>query len=360
MIMRSAFLRPQDVPRIERGEDLGYTPGWDLITAVDQAGRSVARVVSFAPDRALVVFDARDPPQWFQGELVFPSESGLGPVRAQQIGPASRHLAGDHVASVEIVGSTLAVARLQLAWLRGRVRRGEVLPPVTRHVQFEHIREPRRVSRIMALLREIEAPVTVQGTGGDGPVVRGRLDKSGALLLPWHRTARMAAPLRVWACGYNSVYELVWPDSSAFAAEPREIVRVRRRAHRRVAAPPRITVEFQHPLWPELTATRRVLDVSAGGLSFSTDSAADALFPGLQLNVSVQWKRGRRYRFRGVVRHCSPGTKSGEDTCGVSLHAADDDLRNQLVPINKRYPLSVLMDACSGYLLAKGRRLSFE
>ena len=44
----------------------------------------------------------------------------------------------------------------------------------------------------------------------------------------------------------------------------------------------------------------------------------------------------------------------------VSLHAADDRLRNELVPINKRYPLSMLMDACSGYLLAKGRRLSFE
>ncbi|MEQ1785664.1 MAG: 23S rRNA (adenine(2503)-C(2))-methyltransferase RlmN [Acidimicrobiales bacterium] len=44
----------------------------------------------------------------------------------------------------------------------------------------------------------------------------------------------------------------------------------------------------------------------------------------------------------------------------VSLHAADDELRNTLVPINKRYPLSTLMDACSGYLLAKGRRLSFE
>ena len=44
----------------------------------------------------------------------------------------------------------------------------------------------------------------------------------------------------------------------------------------------------------------------------------------------------------------------------VSLHAADDELRNQLVPINKRYPLSTLMDACSGYLQAKGRRLSFE
>jgi 23S rRNA (adenine2503-C2)-methyltransferase len=44
----------------------------------------------------------------------------------------------------------------------------------------------------------------------------------------------------------------------------------------------------------------------------------------------------------------------------VSLHAADDALRDELVPINRRYPLSVLMDACAGYLQAKGRRLSFE
>lgn len=44
----------------------------------------------------------------------------------------------------------------------------------------------------------------------------------------------------------------------------------------------------------------------------------------------------------------------------VSLHAADDALRNELVPINRRYPLSTLMDACAGYLQAKGRRLSFE
>jgi 23S rRNA (adenine2503-C2)-methyltransferase len=44
----------------------------------------------------------------------------------------------------------------------------------------------------------------------------------------------------------------------------------------------------------------------------------------------------------------------------VSLHAADDELRDELVPINRRYPLSTLMDACAGYLQAKGRRLSFE
>jgi 23S rRNA (adenine2503-C2)-methyltransferase len=44
----------------------------------------------------------------------------------------------------------------------------------------------------------------------------------------------------------------------------------------------------------------------------------------------------------------------------VSLHAADDDLRDRLVPVNKRYPLGMLARACQRYLDAKRRRLSFE
>jgi 23S rRNA (adenine2503-C2)-methyltransferase len=44
----------------------------------------------------------------------------------------------------------------------------------------------------------------------------------------------------------------------------------------------------------------------------------------------------------------------------VSLHAANDELRDELVPINRRYPLPVLLDACRTYVEAKGRRLSFE
>jgi 23S rRNA (adenine2503-C2)-methyltransferase len=44
----------------------------------------------------------------------------------------------------------------------------------------------------------------------------------------------------------------------------------------------------------------------------------------------------------------------------VSLHAANDRLRDELVPINRRYPLDALMTACDDYLAAKGRRLSFE
>jgi 23S rRNA (adenine2503-C2)-methyltransferase len=53
-------------------------------------------------------------------------------------------------------------------------------------------------------------------------------------------------------------------------------------------------------------------------------------------------------------------TESLPVNLAVSLHAADDELRERLVPINARYPLEELAEACADYLQAKGRRLSFE
>jgi 23S rRNA (adenine2503-C2)-methyltransferase len=44
----------------------------------------------------------------------------------------------------------------------------------------------------------------------------------------------------------------------------------------------------------------------------------------------------------------------------VSLHAATDDLRNELIPINRRYPLDSLMQVCHEYVRLTGRRISFE
>jgi 23S rRNA (adenine2503-C2)-methyltransferase len=44
----------------------------------------------------------------------------------------------------------------------------------------------------------------------------------------------------------------------------------------------------------------------------------------------------------------------------VSLHAANDESRDALIPMNRRYPLEQLMSACSDYLAVKGRRISFE
>jgi len=44
----------------------------------------------------------------------------------------------------------------------------------------------------------------------------------------------------------------------------------------------------------------------------------------------------------------------------VSLHAADDELRSRLVPLNDRYPLADVVAAARTYFAAKGRRLSIE
>lgn len=47
-------------------------------------------------------------------------------------------------------------------------------------------------------------------------------------------------------------------------------------------------------------------------------------------------------------------------TLAVSLHAPDDELRDELVPINNRWPVAEVMDAAWGYAEATGRRVSIE
>ena len=45
----------------------------------------------------------------------------------------------------------------------------------------------------------------------------------------------------------------------------------------------------------------------------------------------------------------------------ISLHAVNDDLRDELVPINKKYPLKDLLQACRAYPgLSNARRITFE
>ncbi len=44
----------------------------------------------------------------------------------------------------------------------------------------------------------------------------------------------------------------------------------------------------------------------------------------------------------------------------VSLHAASDELRNRLMPVNRRYPLAELIAACREFFARTGRRPTFE
>lgn len=44
----------------------------------------------------------------------------------------------------------------------------------------------------------------------------------------------------------------------------------------------------------------------------------------------------------------------------ISLHAATDEARGALLPVNKRWPIAELIAACREYVEATGRRVSFE
>ena len=54
----------------------------------------------------------------------------------------------------------------------------------------------------------------------------------------------------------------------------------------------------------------------------------------------------------------------GEDTAAmlaISLHATNDPLRDELVPINRKYPIAALLDACRNYPgVGNARRITFE
>lgn len=56
----------------------------------------------------------------------------------------------------------------------------------------------------------------------------------------------------------------------------------------------------------------------------------------------------------------APATRSGV-MLAISLHAVRDELRNELVPLNKKYPIKELLDACRAYPgSSNSRRITFE
>ena len=87
-------------------------------------------------------------------------------------------------------------------------------------------------------------------------------------------------------------------------------------------------------------------------------SAVDAMADGDGLSVS---KRRITVSTSGVV----PQIERLGAECGpmlaISLHAVRDELRDELVPLNKKYPIEELLQACRGYPGASNaRRITFE
>jgi len=62
----------------------------------------------------------------------------------------------------------------------------------------------------------------------------------------------------------------------------------------------------------------------------------------------------------GLIPQMARLGKESPVNLAISLHAPDDELRSELMPINRKYPLAELMAACRKYPLAPRKRITFE
>ena len=117
--------------------------------------------------------------------------------------------------------------------------------------------------------------------------------------------------------------------------------------------------------WPTPTDERRLLSnivlMGMGEPLYNFDNVAKAMKIVMADDGIALGKRRITLSTSGVVPEIH---KCGEElgvNLAVSLHAPDDNTRNVIMPINKKYPLKELMDACRNYPGASNaRRITFE
>ncbi len=62
----------------------------------------------------------------------------------------------------------------------------------------------------------------------------------------------------------------------------------------------------------------------------------------------------------GIVPEMHKFGMASSVNLAISLHAVDDETRNKLMPVNRRYPLDQLLEACRTYPIQKRKRIMFE
>jgi 23S rRNA (adenine2503-C2)-methyltransferase len=79
-------------------------------------------------------------------------------------------------------------------------------------------------------------------------------------------------------------------------------------------------------------------------------AAMDLMLEDLAYGLS---KRRVTLSTSGVVPALDRLAEVSEVSLAVSLHAPNDELRNQLVPINRKYPIAMLLESCRNYMAAQ-------
>jgi 23S rRNA (adenine2503-C2)-methyltransferase len=116
--------------------------------------------------------------------------------------------------------------------------------------------------------------------------------------------------------------------------------------------------------WPSTGTNRKVTNVVMMGMGeplYNFDNVKVALLQVMDGDGLALSKRRVTLSTAGVVPMIA---RAGDEIgCGlaVSLHAVRDELRDEIIPINKKYPIAELLDACRNYPGASNaRRITFE
>ncbi len=116
--------------------------------------------------------------------------------------------------------------------------------------------------------------------------------------------------------------------------------------------------------WPSPPDGRLISNIVMMGMGeplYNYDNVAKALriiMDGEGISIS---KRKITLSTAGVVPMIRRAGAELGVNLAISLHAVTDELRDRIVPINKKYPIAELMDACRSYPgLSNARRITFE
>ena len=116
--------------------------------------------------------------------------------------------------------------------------------------------------------------------------------------------------------------------------------------------------------WPSSEAGRKLTNIVFMGMGeplYNTDNVARALDIICDPEGLSFGRRRITISTSGVVPQIVPAGERTRAMLAISLHAANDELRTQIMAINKKYPLSELMAACRAYPgLSNSRRITFE
>lgn len=116
--------------------------------------------------------------------------------------------------------------------------------------------------------------------------------------------------------------------------------------------------------WPTTQDNRKLTNIVFMGMGeplYNTDNVIDACDI---LSDETGLSIGRRritVSTSGVVPDIGRMGEATNAMLAISLHAANDELRERIMPINRKYPLADLMEACRNYPgLSNARRITFE